>query len=172
MKIELTQDVLLRGPVWADSIDRLVGPFFKTNWDLFSLCVAIGMMYDEQVESDALVPEGYEAEPRYIPRNVLGHAQNLSLMELMVQSALITTKHLTYNEEERLELAFGDKMDGNFRPVVFLTKYANSGILKLNPLISDTDNTETMEAFMTFLDAAYAEGVNAIDDHIELSEDF
>ncbi len=170
MKIKLTTDVHLKGPVWAKVIDNLVGSMFDTNWDLFSLCISIGMMYDEQVDSDALVSDGYDAEPRYVPRTMLGHAQNIALLEFMLQCALVTTKHLGLSEDERLELAFGEKSTLEFKPILFLTEFANAGVLKLIDLISDSDSTETMENIMTFLETAYSEGVNVIDTTIHLED--
>ena len=169
--MELTTDASLRGPIWAETLDKLRGTVFETYWDVYALCISIGMMYDCQIESDAMVPAGYEAEPRSVPRNMLGHAQNKALLEFMLQTALVTTKHLDMTEEERLELAFGSDKMLEFNPVAFLTKYANYGVTKLNEVISDSEDVELLEQLMTFLNATYEAGVGVLDDDVDLDDD-
>lgn len=169
--MELTTDASLRGPIWAETLDKLRGTVFETYWDVYALCISIGMMYDCQIESDAMVPAGYEAEPRSVPRNMLGHAQNKALLEFMLQTALVTTKHLDMTEEERLELAFGSDIKLEFNPVAFLTKYANYGVTKLNEVISDSEDVELLEQLMTFLNATYEAGVGVLDDDVDLDDD-
>lgn len=169
--MELTTDASLRGPIWAETLDKLRGTVFETYWDVYALCISIGMMYDCQIESDAMVPAGYEAEPRSVPRNMLGHAQNKALLEFMLQTALVTTKHLDMTEEERLELAFGSDKKLEFNPVAFLTKYANYGVTKLNEVISDSEDVELLEQLMTFLNATYEAGAGVLDDDVDLDDD-
>ena len=43
--MQITSDVTLKGPVWAEMLDRLVEEVFATNWDVYALCISIGMMY-------------------------------------------------------------------------------------------------------------------------------
>ena len=149
---------------------RLRGKLFDTAWDLYALSIAIGMMHDCQIDSEDMVPEGYDQEPRYIPRNMLGHVQNEAMLEFMFQTALITTKHLALDEDRRLELAFGDGVKPDFSPAAFLTRFANYGLTKLHELISDTDNTETMEAFMSCLNDTYEAGVGSIEASDDLED--
>ncbi len=163
MELSLTSDVYLKGPIWAETIDALKGTFFESNWDIFSLCISIGIMYDQQIESDVMVPEGYDAEPRYIPRTMLGHAQNTALLDFMLQTALVTTKLLNLNEDERLQLAFDKNKNIEFKPLMFLTKFANFGVTKIHSLISDIDDIETMESLMTFLNTTYEDGIDILD---------
>lgn len=54
--MQITSDVTLKGPVWAEMLDRLVEEVFATNWDVYALCISIGMMYDGQIESDDMSP--------------------------------------------------------------------------------------------------------------------
>lgn len=170
MQLELTSDVILKGPIWSESIDQLKGKFFDTIWDIYALSISIGMMFDCQIDSDDMVPEGYDQEPRYIPRNLLGHAQNESLLEFMFQTALVTTKWLDLDEDQRLELAFSEDKKPDFNPVAFLTKYANYGITKIHELISDSDDIETMESLMTFLNSAYESGIDNLANNEELED--
>lgn len=169
--MELTTDASLKGPIWAETLDKLRGTVFETYWDVYALCISIGMMYDCQIESDAMVPAGYDAEPRSVPRNMLGHAQNKALLEFMLQTALVTTKHLDLAEEERLELAFGSDKKLDFNPVAFLTKYANYGVTKVNEVISEAEDVELLEQLMTFLNSTYEAGVGVLDDDVDLDDD-
>lgn len=169
--LELTTDAYLKGPIWHDTLDKLVGTVFETQWDVFALCISIGMMYDGQIETDSMVPAGYEVEPHSVGRNVLGKAQNRALLEFMFQTALVTTKHLNLDEDARLELAFNDKSKPDFNPVAFLTKYANYGITKLSDVISGTEDVELLESLMTFLNSTYESGTDIIDEELEI-EDF
>ena len=57
----ITTDVILKGPAWSEMHDRLVGEFFKTTWDLYALCISIGMMYDGQIDTDQMVSAGDSA---------------------------------------------------------------------------------------------------------------
>lgn len=166
--MELTTDAILRGPIWAAMLDKLKGPIFETNWDVYALSISIGMMYDSQINSEDMVPASYEDDPRTVPRTVLGHSQNKSLIEFMFQSALVTTKHLNMDEDERLELAFDNNKKPDFNPVAFLTKFANFGITKIREVISDTDDVETLEALMTFLNSTYESGIDVIEDIEEI----
>ena len=161
--MELKTDAILKGPIWADTLERLVGTVFKTYWDVYALSISIGMMHDCQIESDDMVPEGYDAEPKSVPRTVLGHSQNKALLEFMLQAAMITTKHLDLDENERLEIAFNDDKKPEFNPVASLTKYANYGITMIKDVIDDTDDIEMLEALMTFLNSTYETGVAGID---------
>ena len=169
--MELTTDASLKGPIWAETLDKLRGTVFETYWDVYALCISIGMMYDCQIESDAMVPAGYDAEPRSVPRNMLGHAQNKALLEFMLQTALVTTKHLDLAEEERLELAFGSDKKLDFNPVAFLTKYANYGVTKVYEVFSDAEDVELLEQLMTFLNSTYEAGVGVLDDDVDLDDD-
>lgn len=166
--MELTTDAILKGPVWAETLDKLTGKIFKTYWDIYALSISIGMMYDCQINSDDMVPAGYEDDPRSVPRTVLGHSQNKALVEFMFQSALVTTKHLDLDEDARLELAFDSNKKPDFNPIAFLTKYANFGITKIKEVIEDTDDVETLEVLMTFLNSTYESGVDVIEDNDEL----
>jgi len=170
--MELKTDAILRGPVWDETIDKLKGVVFETIWDIYALSISIGMMYDCQIESDDMVPEGYDAEPRSVPRTVLGHTQNKALLEFMLQAALVTTKHLDLDENTRLELAFNDEKKLDFNPIAFLTKYANYGICMIKDVIDGTEGVELLESITTFLNSTYESGVGVIeDDDIEIELD-
>ena len=156
--MQITADVTLKGPVWAEMTDLLVTEYIPTNMDLYALSISIGMMYDGQIETDEMVPSGYKENPRSIPRNVLIQSKNKSLLEFMLQAAIITSKHVEFTEQERLELAFSEKPIEKFSPIQFLTKYANYGIVKIKEALSDADDVELMQKMMSFLDSIYETG--------------
>lgn len=170
--MELTSDAMLKGPIWHNTLEKLVGTVFDTQWDVYALCITIGMMYDSTIETESMVPADYEIEPHSVGRNVLGKAQNKSLLEFMFQSALVTTKHLDLDEDTRLELAFNENEKPDFNPISFLTRFANFGITKVAEVIEDTDGVETLEALMTFLNSTYESGANALEDEFLTVEDF
>ena len=162
--MEITSDVTLKGPIWAEMLDRLVDEVFATNWDVYALCISIGMMYDGQIDSDQMVSAGDSETPAYtIGRNVLINTERNALLEFMLQAALITTKHVDLTEEKRLEYAFNDKEDIPFKPLNFLTNFANYGITKLRDALGDSTDVELMENIMTFLDDMYTNGYDPTD---------
>ena len=142
--MELTTDVLLKGSTWAATIDSL-SPIFKTrtNYSIYILCIAIGIMYDGRIES---FEEGDEP-PRNVPRNVMQNNDGGKL-DFMFQAAILSTQTEELSEEDRLELAFGEKTE--FKKLDFLTQFANFGVTKLAELVGETI-VESMENIKNFL---------------------
>ena len=85
--MELTTDVSLRGTAWNQAIDTLA-PNFKTrtNYFLYMLALAIGVMYDRRVEK----PEENGEDIRNVPRNVLQNNDNGKL-DFIFQAAILST---------------------------------------------------------------------------------
>lgn len=165
--MELTTDVLLRGTAWNNAIENL-SPIFKTrpHYMLYMLSMTIGIMYDKRIEK----PEENNEEPKSVPRNVLRNNDNGKL-DFIFQAAILSTMTEQFTEEERLELAFGEKTD--FNKIGFLTQFANFGVTKLVELIGDTP-VESMENVKNFL-VSSVEGrnldIDALPDDILLAED-
>lgn len=166
--MELTTDVYLRGTAWNKAIEDL-SPIFKTrtHYMLYILAMTIGIMYDQRIEK----PIEANEDPKSVPRNVLRNNDNGKL-DFMFQAAILSTTTEQFTEEERLDLAFGDKAE--FKKIDFLTQFANFGVTKLVELIGDTP-IESMENIKNFLFAT-VEGrnldIDALPDDILLSEDF
>lgn len=166
--MELTTDVYLRGTAWNKAIEDL-SPIFKTrtHYMLYILAMTIGIMYDQRIEK----PIEANEDPKSVPRNVLRNNDNGKL-DFMFQAAVLSTTTEQFTEEERLDLAFGDKAE--FKKIDFLTQFANFGVTKLVELIGDTP-IESMENIKNFLFAT-VEGrnldIDALPDDILLSEDF
>lgn len=142
--MEITTDVLLRGTEWSKAIDNLSSIFkTRTHYSIYMLSVAIGIMYDKRIEK----PDENGEDPKSVPRNVLQNNDNGKL-DFMFQAAILSTSTETYSEDERLDLAFGEKTD--FNKLAYLTQFANYGVTVLNAQIGDSI-IETMENIKNFL---------------------
>lgn len=171
--MEITGDVILKGCNWRKALD-LFAPFFpqalQPNYSLFAISISIGIMYDRQEEiAGEETPEEKENRAS-VPRTVL-HPHNTDL-DFLFQSAILTTSLVTFNEEQRMDLAFNPSTEIKFSKLEFLTKYANFGVGKLLEQGSD-DPIEAMQNIKSFL-ASTIEGYNYEIDSIsedDLSEE-
>ena len=147
--MEITTDIALRSTAWDQAIDAL-SPLFKprSQYSIYMLALSIGVMYDRRIASD----EDYRHS---VPRNVLQNNDNGKL-DFMFQAAILSTTTESFTEDERLELAFGEKTD--FKKIDFLTQFANFGVTKLVEHIGASP-IESMENIKNFL-AATVEGNN------------
>lgn len=142
--MELTKDVTLRGTAWAKAADNLSCIFkTRTHYQLFMLAISIGIMYDQRIEK----LEDNGEDPKTIGRNVFVNNDNGKL-DFMFQAAILSTTTQDFPEEERLDLAFGEKTE--FNKMGFLIEFANFGVTKLVELIADTP-LESMENIKNFL---------------------
>lgn len=167
--MEITTDISLRGSAWNTAIENL-SDIFKTrpNYMIYMLSLSIGIMYDKR-EEKLPIEEGEEI--RSVPRNVIRNNDNGKL-DFMFQAAILSTTTEQFSEEERLDLAFGEKTD--FKKIDFLTQFANFGVTKLIEYIGDTP-IESMENIKNFF-ALTVEGrnleIDALPDDILLSDEF
>ncbi len=167
--MEITTDISLRGTAWNTAIENL-SDIFKTrpNYMIYMLSLSIGIMYDKR-EEKLPIEEGEEI--RSVPRNVIRNNDNGKL-DFMFQAAILSTTTEQFSEEERLDLAFGEKTD--FKKLDFLTQFANFGVTKLIEYIGDTP-IESMENIKNFF-ALTVEGrnleIDALPDDILLSDEF
>ena len=147
--MEITTDIALRSTAWDQAIDAL-SPLFKprSQYSIYMLSLSIGIMYDRRIVSE----EDYR---HTVPRNVLQNNDNGKL-DFMFQAAILSTTTESFTEDERLELAFGEKTD--FKKIDFLTQFANFGVTKLVEHIGASP-IESMENIKNFL-AATVEGNN------------
>ena len=166
--MEITTDISLRGTAWNIAIENL-SDIFKTrpNYMVYMLSLSIGIMYDKR-EEKLPIEEGEEI--RSVPRNVIRNNDNGKL-DFMFQAAILSTTTEQFSEEERLDLAFGEKTD--FKKIEFLTQFANFGVTKLIEYIGDTP-IESMENIKNFF-ALTVEGrnleIDALPDDILLGDE-
>lgn len=163
--MEITTDVTLKGKIWADLIDNLKGVVFDSQWQIYALCASIGIMLDEQKE-----PEGAsEEEPRYIPRSVLLHPENVALLDFLFQTAILTTRWVAFDEDKRLDLAFGSEKS-DFNKLAFITRFANYGAIKIKDSIEGIDNINAiLESLMVYLNELYMPTPDDVE--LELEDD-
>lgn len=130
----ITKDIIFYGEKWKQ-IDEKFSPFLTKElqpyFTIFKLCASIGIMYDEQ--SDFNENDQYSIT---IPRTVL--MNNLSELDYLFQTAIISSKHASLNVDERLDLAFNDANEIEFDKILFLKKFANWGVDKWLSIISTT----------------------------------
>lgn len=166
--MEITTDISLKGTAWNTAIENL-SDIFKTrpNYMIYMLSLSIGIMYDKR-EEKLPIEEGEEI--RSVPRNVIRNNDNGKL-DFMFQAAILSTTTEQFSEEDRLELAFGEKTD--FKKLEFLTQFANFGVTKLIEYIGDTP-IESMENIKNFF-ALTVEGrnleIDALPDDILLGDE-
>ncbi|SEF62213.1 hypothetical protein SAMN02910276_00649 [Butyrivibrio sp. Su6] len=169
--MEITTDVILKGTDWNRAIDKLSAIFStRTNYSIFMLCLAIGIMYDQRIET----PSESGEEPKYVPRNVINNNDNGQL-DFYFQAAILSTTTESLTEEKKLELAFGDEKSKNgekskdeFNKLGFLVSFANFGVTKLVELIGNTD-LESMEKIKNFM-ISTVEGRNLEIDDLPLDD--
>ena len=160
--MEIKSDILLRGPSWKTVIDELSSIFdTRTNYSIYMLSLAIGIMYDKRIEEI----DDESDDVKNVPRNVIGNNDNGKL-DVCFQAAILSTMTITKSEDERLELAFGEKTD--FNKIGFLTSFANFGVEKLKELIGSTP-LESMENIKNFM-VSTVEGRNFEIDQLPIDE--
>lgn len=152
---KLTVDISLKGDDWEKLISQLYRKVFSTMYNMYVLCASIGIMYDQQVsfDNDKDVEEVVGSIPRTVQQN------NKEELEILFQTAVLTSDLIDFNEDIRLELAFGDSnpVEG-FNQIHFLTLFANHGAKVLAEKLGD-DVLESMENIKDLLSATVA-GLN------------
>ena len=151
--MEITTDIHLKGNAWNKAITNLSDIFAgRPHYSLFMLGLAIGIMYDKRIG----VPEDDgEDSTKDVPRNVIRNNDNGKL-DFCFQAAILSTLTEAFSEDERLELAFGEKTD--FNKIGFLLEFANYGATKLAELVGSTP-LESMDNIKNFM-VATVEGRN------------
>ncbi len=171
--MEIKTDIICWGNTWYQ-VGRGYGYnetpiFFKTFWATFKLCIAIGILYDKQLEDEE---NADEEEKMTVPRTMFN--RHSGEMQFFFQSAILSSKCVDLSEKDRLYLAFSEdiseeEMEGedyetltkgvmeaalNFDKVEFLKKFANYGATKMLESLVDNE-VETMENLATFLVDSY-----------------
>ena len=152
--MEITSDIQLKGTAWNQVIDSLSSIFrTRTIYSIYILCLSIGILYDQRIPE----PSENGEEIRSVPRNVIQNHDN-GKMDYYFQAAILSTTTEDMTEDARLELAFGEKNNGDFNKIKFLTQFANFGATKLIDKIGASP-IETMENIKNFI-ISTAEGRN------------
>ena len=157
--MEIKGDVILKGSKWRKALDVL-SPFFpqslQPNYSVFVLSISVGIMYDQQLDIAGEETEEEKENRASVPRTVL-HPHNTDL-DFLFQSAILTSMTVSYNEDERMSLAFNPDCDIEINKIEFLTKFANFGVGKLLEKVGE-EPVETMQNIKSFI-ASTIEGYN------------
>lgn len=171
--MEIKSDIICRGSAWykvGNGYGYIEKPkFFSTFWAAFKLCMAVGILYDKQLDD---VTEYEEEEKMTVPRTMFNRYDEE--MKFFFQSAILSSNCVNLSEKDRLYLAFSEdiseeELEGEdydvltkgvseealkFDRILFLKKFANYGATKLAEQLSSIDS-ETMDNLATFLIDSY-----------------
>ncbi len=170
--IEATVSEIRGANNWNAAINNGVSKIFDTQWALFKVCLAIGILYDSQIDEFPKAAEYDDDSGKSIPRSMF--SSHASEMDYFFNAAILTSNTIDLSEADRLFLAFSEditeeEMEGedigvikhgvseaalNFDKVGFLVKFANYGVTKINEQIDSNENT-TMENLSQFLTESY-----------------
>ena len=159
----LSSDLEMRHPLWERADNELCSTselgIFNRLVDVYVLACAIGIKEDKVIlDSDIDQPL---SSPKTIGRNT--HRENTDirdLLDFMLQNALLHSKTINLDEDERLKLAFNpDHANKKIRAADFLTGFANYGITQIfNHMVSHSAlvaEAELYEYFESISNAPY-----------------
>lgn len=184
--MEIRSDIECKGSTWYK-----VGhgysesnKIFETFWGEFKICLAIGILYDKQIDDEELTDD---EEKLTIPRTMFNrHSQQ---MDLFFQSAVLTSKCIDLSEKDRLYLAFSNEISEeemneseaeelrkgvseqalSFDKIKFLKRFANYGATRLLECLDDNDSV-TMENLAQFLVDSYNGDTTELIDMVRVEE--
>ena len=171
----LNSDIMLHHPLWERADAELVKKgdnigLFNRLIDIYIIACSIGIKDDEVVADIELPLES----PKAISRNTYTSITNSDLKELlefMLQNAIINSKTIDFDEDERIKLAFDpDYSIKNFSPTGFLTGFANYGIEKIFEEIKTDAPFIAIENVNTYLNSLVEEKYDEILKSITLEE--
>ena len=144
--MQLNSDLILYHPLWERADNELVSKdrlgIFGRLIDVYLLACAIGIKEDKIIESPK---ESESNSKREIGRNTYTSAINTNLrdmLDFMLQNAIIYSKTIDYDLDERLKLAFNpDYSISKFSPANFLTGFANYGLDQIFEHIDATSSS-------------------------------
>ena len=131
--MRLTSDIILYHKNWERADDELCNSasigLFSRLVDLFLVACAIGIREDKTSD----VPDELSLDnPKNIGRNTyqsLANTDLYDLLDFMLQNAILNSKTINLDEDERLKLAFDpDYNNKKISPMNFLVGFANYGL--------------------------------------------
>ena len=160
----------MKHPLWERADNELCSTnelgIFNRLVDVYVLACAIGIKEDKVITEDDI--DNPLSSPKTIGRNT--HRENLDirdLLDFMLQNALIHSKTINLDEDERLKLAFNpDYTNKKIRAADFLTGFANYGITKIFEKIQSHSSliveTELYNYFESLSNDKYEDIIKAI----------
>lgn len=142
--MQLSSDLEMKHPLWERADDELCSNtqigIFNRLVDIFVVACAIGIKDDQAISDSSL--SNPLSQAKTIGRNT--HRENSDIrdiLDFMLQNALIHSKTIDLDEDERLRLAFNpDYNNKKIRASDFLVGFANYGIEKIYENISSSSS--------------------------------
>lgn len=159
----LSSDLEMRHPLWERADNELCSNnelgIFNRLVDVYVLACAIGIKEDKVINDSDI--DNPLTSPKTIGRNT--HRENTDirdLLDFMLQNALIHSKTLNLDEDERLKLAFNpDYNNKKVKAAEFLTGFANYGITQIFDNLTSHSSlvaeTELYKYFESIADERY-----------------
>lgn len=128
--MELSSDINLTHPLWSRADNELCNNneigIFNRLVDVYVIACAIGIHDDKTIS----YVEEQDAVSKSIGRSTHRENDDLrTMLEFMLQNALLHSKTIKYDMDERLKLAFDPTYNvKNFSAASFLTGFANYGL--------------------------------------------
>ena len=169
----LNSDLILKHPLWARVDMELCSNkelgIFNRIIDVYVIACAIG------IKEDKVVNEGDEGEIiRTIGRNTYMSMSNTDLkmiLDFLLQNAILHSKHLKYDMDERLKLAFNpDYTIPKLSAASFLNAFANYGIEKIFENINSKSPLVVISDLNTYFDSLSSNNLSDLLGNIMLEE--
>lgn len=151
----LNSDIILNHPLWERADNELCGQgeigFFKRLIDIYILACSIGIKEDKVITEFENPLEREKSIGRNTYQSVVNENLKVAL-DFMLQNAIINTKTMDLELDERLKLAFDpDYNISKFSPATFLTGFANYGITKIFEHIDSTSSVVALDELYHYL---------------------
>ena len=152
--MEIKSDIICKGAAWY-KVGKGYGynenpKFFDTFWASFKLCMAIGILYDRQLDDES----DYEEEEKMtLPRTMFNrHGEE---MKFFFQSAILTSNCIDLSEKDRLFLAFSeDVSEDELEEIEAIKNNGEYHYQKVSSHIDDEDMQNIRETFETIKEKA------------------
>ena len=151
----LNSDIILSHPLWERADNELCGKdgiaLFERLVDIYILACSIGIKEDKTV----IEFENPLNPTKSIGRNTYQSLTNENLrnsLDFMLQNAIINSKTLDLDIDERLRLAFDpDYNSTKISPTGFLTGFANYGIEQIFHHIDSNSSVVALDELYSYL---------------------
>lgn len=153
----LSSDLNMYHPLWEQADDEFcsnggLGIFIRLI-DLYVIACAIGIKEDKVIlDSEIANPL---SSPKTIGRNT--HRENLDIrdmMDFMLQNALLNSKTIDLDDDERLKLAFNpDYSNKKINAAPFLTGFATYGLTQIYEHVKSRSSLVAINELYTYLES-------------------
>lgn len=169
----LNSDLILYHPLWEKADDFFcnndgVG-LFRRLIDIYLIACSIGIKEDKSITEI----ENPLENPKSIGRNTYMSLQNTDLSDClnsMLQNAIINTKTIDLDMDERLKLAFDPDYNSKISPSSFLNGFANYGIEQIFKNVTSESSLAAIDQMYKFLESMVDSNYEQLLKNITLEE--